>query len=467
MAINQTWEILKENVQWALRLIEEHIVAAEAFYTLKNLTQIQIRNSEITGNNQGIDGGIGFRTLIGGNRLGFTSTNNFLKKEEVLKAVENAINLAQISTPNEHVCFPEKSNPKIIKGLFDNEFVTTTIDEALDIAKSGLIATEAVDKRVKVKRGELFLEYGWKGIQNTLGVEVETKNSRGVFYLGAIAQEQDQVTGLCSEINRTTSLDFDAQKQGETVARKVLNLLNPKTITSFTGPVIFSPEVVADHIFAVITEALKGDNVIANSSAWTDRIGSPVAINSLTISDNPLLQANFASQPFDDEGAATTQTLLVKNGELKQFLQHSSSAKAFNDKTTGNASRYGTGWDITRLIVGSGYKVQPIVYPHNLIIEPSQYTLTDLIEEVSHGLFIDSVAGFPHPGSGLVSAQISRGFFIEKGELTQAIKDTMVVGNVFEWLQHISGVSKETKQFDFCHMPALRVEEVKIVGREQ
>ncbi|WP_455143155.1 TldD/PmbA family protein [Candidatus Hodarchaeum mangrovi] len=466
MTLDQAWEILKENAQYALKNVEAQVGAAEAFFTLTNLTQIQIRNSELTGNNQGIDGGIGFRIINKNSQMGFASTNNFLKKEEVLKAIENAINLAQISTPNEYACFPESSKPKVINGLFDKKFISITIDEALGIAKSGLVSTEAVDERVKLKRGELYLEYGWKGVQNTIGVDLEAKSSHGIFYLGAIAQENNQVTGLCSEIRRTTSLDFDAQVQGEILAKKAINLLNPRSITSFTGTVVFSPDVVADHIFSVITDALKGDNVIAKSSAWEDRIGSVVANNAITISDNPLLEANFSSQPFDDEGATTANTILVDQGELVQFLQHSSSAKAFNDKTTGNASRYGTGWDITRLIIGSGYKAQPLVYPHNLLIKPGQQSIEDLIAEIDHGLFVDSIAGFPQPGSGLVSAQISSGFIIEKGDFKRAVKDTMVVGNVYEWLHQISGISKETDQFNFCNVPALRIEGVKIVGKK-
>jgi len=467
MILDQTWQILKENTQYALGQVEAQVVVAEAFFTLKNLTQIQIVNSEITGNNQGIDGGIGFRTIMKNNQMGFASTNNFLKKDEVLKTVKNAIDLAYISTPNEYVCFPESSKPKVIKGLFDEKIASISIDETLNIAKSGLDSTEAVDERVKLKRGELYLEYGWKGVQNTLGIDLEVKSSHGILYLGAIAQENNQVTGLSTEIRRTTSLDFDAQVQGKTLAKKALKLLNPRTVTNFTGTVVFSPHVVADHIFSVITDALKGDNVIVKSSAWEDRIGSTVAVNTLTISENPLLEANFSSQPFDDEGVATANTILIANGELKQFLHHSSSAKAFNDQTTGNASRYGTGWDITRLIIGSGYKTQPIVYPHNLIINPGQYPIDDLIAEVDHGLFIDSIAGFPQPGSGLVSAQISSGFIIENGELKQAVKDTMVVGNAYEWLHQISGISKETEQFNFCNVPALRIEGVKIVGKER
>ena len=466
MTFEEIWAILKENVSYALRQVEEQVITSEAFYTLTDLIQIQIRNSEITESTQGVDGGIGFRTLIKNHQLGFASTNSFLNKKAVLQAVQTAITLARISTSNENAVFPTNCIPPTIKGLYDKKVCAITVEEALKIAKNGLVAAEEVDNRVKVKRGAFSIANTWKGVQNAFGLEVDTQKTQAALYYGTIAQEAGQVTGLCTEIKRSSSLDFDALKQGRTAANKALSFLNPQTIPSFTGSVIFSPEVVSEQLFTVITEALKGDNVNAKASAWADRLGSEVAKQTVIISDNPLLEGNFASQPFDDEGCASSHTLLIKNGELKQFLHHSTSAKVVNDHSTGNASRSGIGWDITRLIIGTGYKTQPIVYPHNLIIEPGTKTQEEIIREMDHGLFIDSIAGFPQAGSGLVSAQISRGFKIEQGELEYPVKNTMVVGNVYEWLHQITGISTETEQFNFCNVPALRVENVKIIGKD-
>ncbi len=464
MSLEQIWSTINENVRFVIRQVEEQVVAVEAFFTLSALMQIQIRNSEITEITQGIDGGIGIRAIIKNHQLGFASTNNFLNKEAVLKTAQKAITLARISTPNENACFPESSSPPTIKGLCDENFGVIDVDEALKIAKSGLMAAEELDHRVRVKRGSIAVDNQYRGVQNTFGLEVETQKTKaGVFY-GTIAQTEDQVTGLCTEIKLASSLDFDSAELGKTAARKAIKYLDPQPIPSFTGVVIFSREAVSEQLFTVITEAIKGDNVNTKASAWTDQLGSEVAKQAVTISDNPLIEENFASLPFDDEGSAASHTVIVKNGELRQFLQHTSSAKAVNDYSTSNASRSGIGWDITRLIIGTGYKTQPIVYPHNLIIEPGAKTQAKLIEEVDRGLFIDSIAGFPQAGSGLVSAQISQGFWIEQGELKHPVKDTMVVGNVYEWLHQITGISKETEQFNFCNVPALRVENVKIIG---
>ena len=84
--------------------------------------------------------------------------------------------------------------------------------------------------------------------------------------------------------------------------------------------------------------------------------------------------------------------------------------------------------------------------------------------EIEKGVLIESMAGFPQAGSGVISAQLSRAFFIQNGEIQYPIKGGMVSGVAFDWFKQVSGIGKDSKQFPNAVVPSLRIEEVKIVG---
>ncbi len=119
---------------------------------------------------------------------------------------------------------------------------------------------------------------------------------------------------------------------------------------------------------------------------------------------------------------------------------------------------------MVHMIVGNGYRTKPEIYPSNLTIKLGNKEKEELISETKKGVLIESMAGFPQAGSGLISAQLSRAFFIQDGEVQYPIKGGMVSGVAFDWFKQVSGIGKDSKQFQDAVVPSLRVEDVKVVG---
>ncbi len=117
-----------------------------------------------------------------------------------------------------------------------------------------------------------------------------------------------------------------------------------------------------------------------------------------------------------------------------------------------------------QLIIGSGYRAKPEIYPSNLAIQPGSKTTEELVSEVDKGVLVESMAGFPQAGSGVVSAQLSRAFFIKNGEVKHPVKEGMVSGVAFDWFTQVSGVGKNLKILQNAMVPSLRVENVKVIG---
>jgi len=443
--------------------IEKKSKLAEAFFTSTETTEVTIRNSEVFTQNKVQDSGVGFRVAVSGLKVGFACTN-ILGLKTMIDSAEKALSIAEVSAQVPNFALPEPKKPSPAKDLFDSHVADVNIEEAVDIAKRVISSAEDFDKRVIAKDGHIIFQHGWRGTINSLGVDFEEKETRAVVYLGGSGKQKGEVTGSCADFIFSRTMKFEPEKVGENVAKMVVQMFKAKSIKSFHGTAIFTPMAVSGQLMDVLVDALKGENVVAGRSAWARKLGETVASESLTMVDNPLLEGGFSSRSFDDEGCASHKNLVVKNGKLEGFLHNATTANASKAKNTGNASRFPGGSDMTRWIVGNGYRTKPEVYPSNLIVNAGGQTREQLISEVKKGVLVEAMAGFPQVGSGLISAQLSQAYYIENGEVKHAIKGGMISGIAFDWVKKISGVGNDQKQFQNCVVPSLRMEGVKVIG---
>jgi PmbA protein len=464
MKLKTDWVHLSDLVHKAIKTLEKkNITHAEAFFTSTQTTEVAIRNSEILTQNKVDDSGVGFRVIVAGNKVGFACTNT-LSEKAVLEASEKALAIAKVSSEVPNIALPEASKLPKVKGMFDSNVAEITVEEAVDIAKRTISAAEDFDKRVIAKDGRILFQCGWRGIANTLGVNFEEQETRAVMYLGGSGEQNGEVTGSCDDFTVSRAADLEPETVGENVAKMVVRMFKPKPIKSFEGSVIFGPEAVSYQLVDVLIEALKAETVLAKRSAWTGKLGQTVASENLTVTDNGILEKGFASRSFDDEGCASQNTVLIRKGKLGNFLHNAASANALKTRNTGNASRFAGGFSTARMIIGNGYRTKPEIYPSNLTIQPGDKTKEELVSEIDKGVLVESMAGFPQAGSGMISAQLSRAFFIQKGEIKYPIRAGMVSGIAFDWFRNVSEMGKDSKQFTNAVVPSLRAEKVRVVG---
>jgi predicted Zn-dependent protease len=464
MKLEANWNSLSDLVYKALKALEKKAIThAEAFFTGTQTTEVSIRNSEILTKNKTDDSGVGFRVIVAGNKVGFACTNA-LSEKSVMETGEKALVIAKVSSEVPNFALPESSQPLKVQGLFDSRVAEINIEEVVEVADRAIRAAEDFDERVTAKDGRILFQSGWRGIINTLGVNFEEKESRALIYLSGSGKQNDEVTGSCSDFMFSRTADLKPEKIGENVGKMVIQMFKPKHISSFQGTVIFSSEAVSYQLVDVLIDALKCETVVAGRSAWTNKLNQIVASENLTITDNALLEGGFASRSFDDEGCSSQNTVLMRKGKLSSFLFDATSANALKTRNTGNASRFVGGFDMTRMIVGNGYRAKPEIYPSNLVIQLGNKTKEELVSEVAKGVLVESMAGFPQAGSGMISAHLSRAFFIQNGEIQYPISGGMVSGVAFDWFQKISGIGNDSKQFQNAVVPSLRMEELKVVS---
>ncbi|UCG36699.1 MAG: TldD/PmbA family protein [Candidatus Bathyarchaeota archaeon] len=464
MNLDKNWAILKDFVGKAVHHIEaKRNAQVEAFYTSTTKTEVTIRNGDILTQNLMDDSGVGFRVATSKGKVGFACTNA-MEEKAVRVAAEKAYDASKTSSEIENFAFAGRRKLPSVAGLFDKRVNEVTVEDAVDIARRAMIAAEDVDKRVIAKDGHVIFQSRWRGIHNTSGVDFEERESKCILYLVGSGKQNCEVTPGCSDSVFSRSSKLTPEKVGRNVGKMVIEMLKPKPLKSFEGTAIFSPEAVSYQPVHVLIDALKASSVMAGRSPWTKEVGNLVASSNLTIIDNSTLSGGFSSRSFDDEGSSSRATVLVDRGRLRSFLHDTTSANTLKAENTANASRSAGGFDLVKMIIGSGYRAKPEIYPSNLLIEGGRKCKEELTSELQNGVLVESMSGFPQAGSGLVSAQLSRAFYVKNGQIEHPIKNGMISGNAFDWFRQISQVGNDAKQFSSSVVPSLQVEQVKMVG---
>lgn len=198
---------------------------------------------------------------------------------------------------------------------------------------------------------------------------------------------------------------------------------------------VLSPEttgVFAHESFGHKSEAdfMVGDETMKQEWAIGKKVGAPL----LSIIDTGLVNGS-GYVPYDDEGCKAKKNYIIKDGILTGRLHNSVTAADLEETPTGNA----------RAI---NFEFEPIVRMTTTYIDAGSMTKEELIAGVSHGIYIDSISH----GSGMTTFTIAphRAYMIRDGKIAEAVKISVISGNVMETLNEIDGVSDTVELHAFA-----------------
>lgn len=206
----------------------------------------------------------------------------------------------------------------------------------------------------------------------------------------------------------------------------------------------------ADLLWDTIQAALSGKLVLEKASPWSDRLGELVMSDTLNLSQQP--DNGPYSCPFDDEGTPTQPLLLIGEGRLQQFYCDRTTGRLLGTRTTGNGFRPGMG----------SYPTPGLV---NMLIQPGQGSLCELIGQLDEGLVVDQLLGGGAGISGDFSVNVDLGYRVQKGQIIGRVKDTMIAGNVYTVLKQVVALGDDADWNGPCYTPSLIVEGISTTGR--
>jgi PmbA protein len=239
--------------------------------------------------------------------------------------------------------------------------------------------------------------------------------------------------------------DLEAPSTVATMAvRRAVDLFGARKPPTMRVPVIFERDVAAsflDDVFA----AVSGANVAIDNSWLTERVGTRVGSELVTIVDDGRLVGKLGSSPFDGEGVPTRRTSVFERGQLRTFLYDSYYARKLGAVSTGNSTGGGIG-------------------PNNFYLEPGAMSLAELIAATPLGVLVLDTIGFATEHASGTYSRGARGFFIENGELAYPIDEFTVAGQYPEMLAAIDAVASDL-HFDAAVVsPSFRISELTVSG---
>lgn len=401
---------------------------------------------------------LGLRVFLG-NRSASASTSDFTA-DGIRQLVDGALALARVTEEDEFAGLPEAGEFGRYPGdlhLYFNDVNSLPGPERIEMARRAEAAALAYDPRIGSARGA--------GFDASTGRRV-LANSRGFVGSGRASYVGISVVPLAKDENGQMQRDYwdssarrmadleSPESVGKEAARRTLRRLGARRMPTQQVPVVLAPEV-ARSMIGLVFDAASGDAIWRHASFLAGKLGQQITAPGLTIVDDstlvlPNVAGGYGSSPFDGEGLPSQRNVLVERGVLCNYALNTYAARKLGMKSTHNAAR--------------GLAGTPGIGPGNLYLEAGTQTPEEIIGAVPRGLYVTSLIGF---GVNLVTGDYSRGasgLWIENGELTHAVEEVTIAGNLADMLRNITGLGNDLRFRGAVASPTLRIDGMTLAG---
>ncbi len=419
---------------------------------------VNVRMGEVETLKESGSRGLGLRVFVG-KRSGSASTSD-LTADGIRHLVDGALALAKVTEEDPFAGLPDAGEFGKADGdlhLYSDDVYSLEGPERIAWARRAEAAAMAADERITNSDGGSFdASTGRKAMANSRGFVGSYRTSYAGVAAAPLATDANgkmQRDGWWSSARRLALVE-SPEAVGAEAARRTLRRLGARRVPTQRVPIVFAPETARSLIGSVF-EAASGDSIWRGASFLAGKLGEIIGAANVTIvDDNTMLLPSgvggFGTSPFDDEGLASRRTIVVENGVLRNYLLNTYTARKLGMKSTHNAAR--------------GLAGAPGIGCGNLFLEPGPLAPEEIIADVSAGLYVTGLMGF---GTNLVTGDYSRGatgLWIDNGQLTHAVEEVTIAGNLAEMLRNIVAIGYDLGFRGSVASPTLRIDGMTIAG---
>jgi PmbA protein len=411
---------------------------AEAWAEGSRSREVRVHDGEVESLTEASGRGVGVRAWIV-SRAGYAYGTD-LSDRGLAELAEAAVGAAQVADEDESSAAPEPAGeePVQIEGLRDEGVAATETADVIDLAKRVERVALDRDERVSSVEEVVYVDEDTDAaIVTSRGVSGTYGASAAYSFLQALATQDSEVqTGLGFGVGRSP-LQLNPETIGTEAGEEAASMLGATKPESRSCSVVLSDRVTASFV-GFIGGALSADEVQRGRSPFADRLGDELASTALVLADDGTDPGGIASAPFDAEGTPRRRTPLLRDGKLLAYLHDSYTARRGGARSTGNASR-------------SSYRSPPSVSPSNLMLEPGELSLEQLVGETGDGVYVTEVAGL-HSGVNPVTGRYSvgaAGKAIRGGELAEPLREFTIAGDLLGTLVAVRAVGSESRWVPF------------------
>jgi len=399
---------------------------------------ILIENNEIEYVKTNKDEGIGIR-LIKDGVWGFCSITNPQSFDQIKEMLNNTIknSLHNPNTKKNEIKLCGKSDTKI-----KIDFPVLKKPELDEMINMGLECSKSILDEPRIIKSTINPWYtiNSKYFTNSEGSQITQNFTDVIIEMIATAHE----SGITQSVNITeggrggleqiTNKIYQSAKE---ISTKASQLIEAKPAKEEKTRVVMNPDFVALLTHEILGHPSEADRVLGKEMAWAGgawwkgKIGEKIGSDELNVFDDPTIKESLGWYYFDDEGVETKKTTLIEKGVLKNHMQNRETSQMFDSQSTGNMR-------------ATNYRFMPLIRMACTCIGKGEWSTDEMIREIKNGYFISnmkipSIDMKRHNWS--ISCQYAQK--IENGEITDLVRDVIVMGEAPEFFQSIDACGKD------------------------
>jgi len=400
-------------------------------------TSIAIRQGDIVTNNQNSESGLSARVYKDG-AWGFAANpliNDEIMEHLVKKATDNAQFLSKKASL-------EKHNLPSRKGKIHKDFTTSkkrySQKELIEYLKEvdSYIEKKCSDVSARNTRiSNLDME---KKIITSDGSDSYIMRPRSLVIISLTTVKDNQPIQLYDVYGGFGNFEDNFEDPSKLYSKidKLYEDLMKKANGVYAKPGTHDCIMDADLAGILAHEAIGHTteaDMVQNGSVAADYLNKKVASELVSLVDFAnKYEDDLCPVPvfIDDEGVKAEDAVIIKDGTLKGYMNNKESAALMNMKATGNARAY-------------RFSDEPLIRMRNTAILPGKSKLEDMISSIDNGYYLVKPSNGQADSTSEFMFGIVKGYKIENGKITDAIKDTTISGVAFDVLQSISMVSSD------------------------
>ena len=277
---------------------------------------------------------------------------------------------------------------------------------------------------------------------NTNGTFCEEFIGRYSVSLGVAAHEGESTTSLINTGFWTDRLDTPFIDMGDVkdMLKIAMGQLKAEPMEGkFTGTVVFTPGCLGQFLYYAVG-MVNGGTILEKTSIWLDKLGKQVADSRISIKVDPTDEHVVCGETITFDGRKSEGYDWIKEGELKSFLIDYFVAKKTGYEPAKNGQL-------------------------NMIVAAGEKSVEEIIKAIDRGILVEGFSGGMPGANGEFSGVAKNSFLIEKGQVTKALTETMINGNLAEMLMNLVDISSETVCAGDDVLPYMAFDGIMISGK--
>jgi TldD protein len=406
---------------------------ADLFFEHKISNTLALEDGKVNRAYSNVDYGMGVRVLKG-EQTGFAYTET-ISESDMLKVAKTAANIASDPVNFKQGEILEKVPADYYK--ISQKWENTSVEDKVPYVQKINDRVFELDEKVTKVSASLADETAYVMFYSSEGLLTYDYRPLASFRVRSVMEKDGQIENGSSSRSFRKGFEWLSDDLIEEIAQEAVE--NTNILFGATKPIAGEMPVVLGAggsgilLHEAMGHAFEADFNRKGESIFSDKMGKSIAKDFISIIEDGTMENNRGSINVDDEGNDVKKVYLVKDGVLESYIHDRISSKFYDVEPTGNGRR-------------QSFRHVPQPRMRITYMDPGPHSKDDIISEVDYGVFVDNFSnGQVNIGAGDFTFFVKSGYLIEKGKLTQPIKDINIIGNGPQALADITMAADDYK----------------------